>query len=102
MVRDGADTVAAPADPKWIGGSDAGPEPGAPDWHPTETRPDRISNEEWQEIQVSRKTAQAAAEKPKRGPEDFSNRGYQDRRKTFRPFKGRDKRITMERRGRGF
>ena len=50
MVRDGADTVAAPADPKWIGGSDAGPEPGAPDWHPTETRPDRISNEEWQEI----------------------------------------------------
>jgi len=102
MVRDGADTVAAPADPKWIGGSDAGPEPGAPDWHATETRPDHISTEEWQEIQISRKTAQDTAEKHKRSQEEWLNRGYQDRRKAFRGFKGSDKRVAMDRRGRGF
>ncbi len=102
MVRDGADTAASPADPKWIGGSAAGPEPGAPEWHPTDTRPDHISNQEWEEIQIRGGAAQAAAEKPKRSPEDFSSRSYQDRRKTFRPFKGSDKRVAMDPRGRGF
>lgn len=102
MVRDGADAPASPGDPKWIGGSDPGPEPGDPEWHPTETRPDHISNKEWEEIKIRRKAAQAAAEKPKRSQEDFRNRTFQERRKTLLRFKGADKRLAMDRRGRGF
>ena len=42
MFRDGANTVATPGGPKWIGGSDPGLEPGDPDWYHTKARPGSI------------------------------------------------------------
>ena len=115
MVRDGADTETTPGDPEWDP-TETRPEPGAPDWGPTETRPelgdpewgatetrpDHISTKEWEETKIRRKATQAAAEKPKRSQEEYLSRDYQDRRKTFRPFKGPDNRVAMDRRGRGF
>ena len=95
-----ASPLARPDDPIWTGGSDS--EPGAPYWHPTETRPDHASNEEWQEIHHGGESVQAIAGKPKRSRDDWNNRGYQDRRTSFSPFREPDRRVAMDRRGRGF